>query len=134
MLFDGQGALPAVCYQLADQSAPFTLYDLPDRLRARGWQVPAYPLPANRQDTTVQQILIRHGFSREMARLMVRDIERGVATLGQAPARPSPPSITPSPAGRQGETTRWFSTDAMPTEAAAAASAAVPSFSECTCP
>ncbi|MFI6907162.1 hypothetical protein ACIBKY_38290 [Nonomuraea sp. NPDC050394] len=27
----------------------------------RGWQVPAYPLPADRQDTIIQRILIRHG-------------------------------------------------------------------------
>ena len=47
----------------------------------RGWQVPAYPLPASRQDTTIQRILIRHGFSRDMARLLAGDIERSAATL-----------------------------------------------------
>lgn len=34
----------------------------------------------------------------------------------------------------QGETTRWLSTDATPGAAAAAAVAALASFSECTCP
>jgi glutamate decarboxylase len=90
LLYDGQGALPAVCYTLADASAPFTLYDLCDRLRMRGWQVPAYPLPANRQDTTVQRILIRHGFSRDMARLLVTDIERSAASLSHGSPEPQP--------------------------------------------
>jgi glutamate decarboxylase len=88
LLYDGQGALPAVCYTLADKSAPFTLYDLSDRLRTRGWQVPSYPLPAGRQDTTVQRILIRHGFSRDMARFLVRDIERSVAALSSGSRAP----------------------------------------------
>ena len=42
----------------------FTLYDLSDRLRARGWQVPAYSMPPNREDLVVQRILVRHGVSR----------------------------------------------------------------------
>jgi glutamate decarboxylase len=78
--------------RLFEEAAPFTLYDLSDRLRVRGWQVPAYPLPANRQDTTVQRILIRHGFSREMARLLARDIERSVADLSRG-SRASQPAF-----------------------------------------
>jgi glutamate decarboxylase len=90
LLYDGQGALPAVCYRINDDSAPFTLYDLSDHLRMRGWQVPSYPLPANRQDTIIQRILIRHGMSRDMTGLFVADLEAGVKTLtgGPRPSRP----------------------------------------------
>jgi glutamate decarboxylase len=88
LLYDGQGALPAVCYRINDDSAPFTLYDLSDHLRMRGWQVPSYPLPANRQDTIIQRILIRHGMSRDMTGLFVADLEAGVKTLTGGP-RPS---------------------------------------------
>lgn len=46
LLYDGQGALPAVSYTLTDpEGAGFSLYDLSDQLRMRGWQVPSYPLP-----------------------------------------------------------------------------------------
>lgn len=45
LLYDGRGALPAVSYTLSDpEGAGFTLYDLSERLRMRGWQVPSYPL------------------------------------------------------------------------------------------
>ena len=90
LLYDGQGALPAVCYRINDDSVPFTLYDLSDHLRMRGWQFPSYPLPANRQDTVIQRILIRHGMSRDMTGLFVADLEAGVKTLtgGPRPSRP----------------------------------------------
>ena len=44
--------LPIVCYKLRDDvNVDWTLYDLADRLLMKGWQVPAYPLPADLQDT-----------------------------------------------------------------------------------
>jgi glutamate decarboxylase len=36
-------------------------------LRERGWLVPAYSMPPNREDLVIQRILIRHGFTLEMA-------------------------------------------------------------------
>ena len=49
----------------------FTLYDLADRLSRRGWQVPAYSLPANREYLSIQRILVRHGVSRDLASLLL---------------------------------------------------------------
>jgi len=54
----------------------YTLYDLADRLRSRGWQVPAYSLPANAEDIVIQRILVRHGVSRDLASLLLDDIRR----------------------------------------------------------
>ena len=69
--------IPAVCWKIKDGADPgFTLYDVADRLRARGWQVPAYSLPPNRQDLVVQRILVRHGVSRDLASLLVDDMKR----------------------------------------------------------
>jgi len=48
-------------------SSSFTLYDFADRLRERGWPVPAYSMPPNREDLVIQRLLVRHGFTREMA-------------------------------------------------------------------
>lgn len=97
LLYDGQGGLPAVSYRLTDpQAAGFSLYDLSDRLRMRGWQVPSYPLPADREDTVIQRVLIRHGVTRDQIALLVADLRRSVEHLG------STPQPVPSAAPRSG--------------------------------
>ncbi|MGE7387223.1 glutamate decarboxylase [Streptomyces sp. NPDC004126] len=86
LLYDGQGGLPAVAYTLTDPAgAGFSLYDLSDRLRMRGWQVPSYPLPADRQDTVIQRVLVRHGVTRDQIALLVEDLRRAVEHLTATP-------------------------------------------------
>ncbi|AKF85158.1 hypothetical protein MFUL124B02_10000 [Myxococcus fulvus 124B02] len=75
IVYDGRGGVPGVCWKLKEGTDPgFTLYDLADRLRERGWLVPAYPMPANIQDLVVQRVLVRHGVSRDLATLLVTDL------------------------------------------------------------
>ena len=76
---------PAVAYKLKDEGQEFTLYDLSERVRMRGWQIASYPLPLNRQETVVQRILIRHGVSRDLAQLLLDDIKREVNHLSKNP-------------------------------------------------
>ncbi|HEY6802317.1 MAG TPA: glutamate decarboxylase [Pyrinomonadaceae bacterium] len=91
LLYDGKNALPAVAYTLKDPStAGFSLYDLADRVRMRGWQIASYPLPPDRENTIVQRILVRHGVSRDMASLLVADIRRALNFFAEHPVPPSP--------------------------------------------
>jgi glutamate decarboxylase len=86
LVYDGQGGLPAIAYTLSDPDASgFSLYDLSDRVRMRGWQIASYPLPANRRHTVVQRILVRHGVSRDMVTLLAADLRRAVQHLHQHP-------------------------------------------------
>ncbi|WP_428559947.1 MAG: glutamate decarboxylase [Solidesulfovibrio sp. DCME] len=86
VIYDGRGGIPAVSWSLAEGAKHnFTLYDLSDRLRSRGWQVPAYSMPANRQDLVVMRALVRHGFSRDLADLLVADLERCLAYFSKNP-------------------------------------------------
>ena len=79
LFYNGRGGLPGASWKMKDGANPgFTLYDLADRLRMRGWQVPAYPLPAHMQDVVIQRILVRHGFSRDMAALFINDVKRAI--------------------------------------------------------
>lgn len=81
ILFDGapHAGIPALCWKLKeDQEHGYTLYDLADRLRARGWQVPAYSLPAHREDLAIQRILVRHGVSRDLATMLLEDMQRAL--------------------------------------------------------
>jgi glutamate decarboxylase len=86
VLYDGHGGIPAVCYTLKDENATgFSLYDLSDRLRMHGWQIASYPLPSNRQNIIVQRILIRHGISRDMVFLLLRDLHKELEHLMNNP-------------------------------------------------
>jgi len=68
------GGIPALCWSLKEGADPgFNLYDLADRLRARGWQVPAYSMPPDREDLVVQRIVVRNGVSRDLATLLLDD-------------------------------------------------------------
>jgi len=61
-----------------DKEYNFNLFDLSDRLRTRGWQVPAYSLPANLEDVVVIRLMIRHGVSSDLGDLLVEDIKRSL--------------------------------------------------------
>jgi len=50
-----------------------------------GWQVPAYTLPADREDLAIQRILVRHDFSRDLATLLLDDYERALKHLDKHP-------------------------------------------------
>jgi glutamate decarboxylase len=76
IIYNGIGGIPGLCWELKDPAnASFTLYDLADRLRERGWLVPAYSMPPNREDLVIQRILIRHGFTREMANELLVEMQ-----------------------------------------------------------
>jgi len=78
--------IPALCWKMKEGADPgFSLYDLADRLRTRGWQVPAYALPANRQDLSIQRILVRHGVSRDLGSLLIEDIKAAIDYFKQHP-------------------------------------------------
>ena len=59
-----------------DTNPGFSLYDLSDRMRSRGWQIASYTLPSNCEDMVIQRVLIRHGFSHDLAQLMIEDLKR----------------------------------------------------------
>ena len=78
IIYDGDmnTGIPALCWKMKDGVDPgFSLYDLADRLSTRGWQVPAYTLPANCENQAIQRILVRHGVSRDLASLLLKDIQ-----------------------------------------------------------
>ncbi len=86
IIYNGRGGIPALCWSLKSDTSPgYTLYDLADRLRSRGWQVPAYSMPANRKDLVIQRILVRHGVSRDLGDLLIKDIKHCLAYFKDNP-------------------------------------------------
>ncbi len=96
ILFDGDSrrGIPAVSWTMTEGADPgYSLYDLSDRLRMRGWQVAAYAMVPDITDVVVTRLLIRHGFSRDLADLFVEDLERAIVHLS------AHPPISPSAEG-----------------------------------
>ena len=76
---DPGAGIPTVVWRLPEGSDPgFNLYDLAERLRLRGWQVPAYPFTGSYAATPFQRILVKRDFTREMADLLLADIAAAV--------------------------------------------------------
>jgi glutamate decarboxylase len=95
LLTDGSD-LPVFSFKLRDGMHGYTLFDLSERLRQRGWLVPAYTLPADLEDTTVMRIVVRNGFTRDLAGMLLEDIRRQVGLLGAHPCGHAP--LTPDAA------------------------------------
>lgn len=83
---DPNGGIPAVTWRIKEGvQVPYTLFDLADRLRLRGWLVPAYTLPANITSIAVQRVLVRQGLSRDMASLLISDFRKAIAHFDRHP-------------------------------------------------
>ena len=88
VIYGGQPheGIPCVSWKLQDGAkTPYSLYDLADRLRVRGWQVPAYSMPPDREDLVVQRILVRNGVSRDLVSLLLEDFKRAIDYFGKHP-------------------------------------------------
>ncbi|MBO5188220.1 MAG: glutamate decarboxylase [Alistipes sp.] len=61
-----------------EKTAKWTLYDLQDKLKQSGWMVPAYTMPKNIEQMVVMRVVVRQGFSRDMADQLLTDIRNAV--------------------------------------------------------
>jgi glutamate decarboxylase len=73
--------LPVFAFTLSPDIDNFTVYDVSNAIRERGWLVPAYTFPKNRTDLAVLRVVVRRGFSNDMADLLVGDLERQLPRL-----------------------------------------------------
>jgi glutamate decarboxylase len=77
-------ALPLVTVTLKSDEH-YTCHDLSDKLRERGWIIPAYPLPPKADDVSCLRVVVREGFSRDMADRLMEDVTRAVNALNARP-------------------------------------------------
>jgi glutamate decarboxylase len=78
--------LPVFAFTLADGVDNFTVFDVSNALRERGWLVPAYTFPENRTDLAALRVVVKRGFSHDMADMLVADIQRQLPRLQKQPA------------------------------------------------
>ncbi len=83
---DPMTGIPAVTWRITEGVDPgYSLYDLADRLRVRGWQVPAYPLTGSVSDVTVQRVLIRQGVDRDLLGILLEDMATSIQHFDRHP-------------------------------------------------
>jgi glutamate decarboxylase len=86
-LWNDGSDIPVFAWRLKDRpNRKWDLYDLSERLRTRGWLVPAYPMPADLTDVTVQRIVVRNGLSHDLADAFLESMRAEVAYLDALPA------------------------------------------------
>ncbi|MFF5234405.1 glutamate decarboxylase [Dactylosporangium sp. NPDC000521] len=79
--------LPVFAFTTNPDVGAFNVFDVSRRLRERGWLVPAYTFPANRTDLAVLRVVVRNGFTRDLADLLLADLRR---LLPELRAQPGP--------------------------------------------
>jgi glutamate decarboxylase len=78
--------VPAFAFTTAAGETAFDVFDVSRRLRERGWLVPAYTFPADRTDLSVLRIVVRNGFTQDLAELLLADLRRLLPELRAQPA------------------------------------------------
>ena len=85
LLTDGS-ELPVFAVKISDPAgAGYSVFDLSERLRMRGWLVPAYTFPEDMQDTAVLRVVVRNGFSIDLADEFLEDLRTQVKALAARP-------------------------------------------------
>jgi glutamate decarboxylase len=85
--------LPVFAFTTA-ADARFSVFDVSRRLRERGWLVPAYTFPKNREDLAVLRVVCRNGFTHDLASLFLNDLKAALPDL----ERQSDPTTRPEAA------------------------------------
>ena len=85
---DPRQGIPALTFAIKNGAQPgYTLFDLAERLRTRGWLVPAYTLEGGLSDVAVMRIICRRGLDRDLAELLVADYRREIDHLNRNPTQ-----------------------------------------------
>jgi glutamate decarboxylase len=83
-----ESGIPTVTWRIREGVDPgYTLFDLADRLRGRGWQVPAYTLTGTASDIAVQRVLVRVGVSHDLVSLLLDDFRDAVGHFANHPIK-----------------------------------------------
>ncbi len=67
--------LPVFAFTTAGHITAYDVFDVSRRLKERGWLIPAYTFPPDREDLSVLRIVCRNGFSQDLADLFLSDLD-----------------------------------------------------------
>ncbi len=73
--------LPVFAFTVRDDVKGYNVFDVSAAMRERGWQLPAYTFPKNRTDLSALRVVVRQGFSHDLAALLIDDLRRQISQL-----------------------------------------------------
>jgi glutamate decarboxylase len=73
--------LPVFAFTVRDTVKNFTVFDVSNALRERGWLVPAYTFPKEREDLAALRVVVKRGFSKNLADMLIDDLNRVLPRL-----------------------------------------------------
>jgi glutamate decarboxylase len=76
--------IPVLTFEITGD-VPYTVYDVSDRLRYHGWQVPAYTMPENATEVALLRIVVREGFTMDLADSLINDLRSATDALAANP-------------------------------------------------
>jgi glutamate decarboxylase len=77
--------LPVFAFTLDPAIDNYTVFDVSNALRERGWLLPAYTFPANRTDLAALRVVVKRGFSHDLSDRLLADIKRQLPRLERQP-------------------------------------------------
>ncbi|WP_234534667.1 glutamate decarboxylase [Streptomyces shenzhenensis] len=82
--------LPVVAFRLAPGAQGFTVFDVSHAMRARGWHLPAYTFPAPCEDVSVLRLVVRTGFTTDLAGRFIADLTEVTRQFRPGLSMPTP--------------------------------------------
>lgn len=73
--------LPVFAFTLHDDVENYSVFDVSNALRERGWLVPAYTFPKDREDLAALRVVVKRGFTMDMADMLIADFRRQLPRL-----------------------------------------------------
>jgi glutamate decarboxylase len=84
LVSDGS-AIPVFAFKLRDDVSGYSVFDVSDKLREYGWQVPAYTMPDDATDVVVLRIVVREGFTRDLGEMLLDGLAKATTALQEDP-------------------------------------------------
>jgi glutamate decarboxylase len=80
LVSEGDG-IPAFAFRMKE-GTPYSVFDVSEAIRGRGWLVPAYRMPEGLQEMAVLRIVVRDDLSGDLAADLIDDLRRVSDRLG----------------------------------------------------
>jgi glutamate decarboxylase len=78
--------LPVFAFTLREDAGDYSVYDVSEAIRSRGWILPAYRMPPAIDDLAVLRVCVRNGFTPDLASILLDDLGHVVERLGSGAA------------------------------------------------